>query len=245
MNLLVDLSVRHREPELLDEPGLDAQRHAIALRGLRRINHWTRAAAFLWPKIRDLAREQPQRTLRVLDIASGGGDNAINLVRLGRRAGLKIQVDAADINPQAIEYARRHAEEAHAGIHFERLDVLADPIPPGYDVLTASLFLHHLDEADVVRALQRMAEAAERMVLVADLLRSTIGYAIAWAGTRILSTSHIVRTDGPTSVRAAFTLSEIELLCRQAGLRGAIIERKMPGRFLLAWLRPRSTSGIP
>jgi 2-polyprenyl-3-methyl-5-hydroxy-6-metoxy-1,4-benzoquinol methylase len=238
MTLLVDLSVRRREPELMDDPALDPQRHALALRGLRRINHWSRAPGFLWPSIRDLAREHPDRPLRVLDVACGGADNAINLVHLGRRAGLKIQVDACDISRQAIEYARRHADEARAGINFLELNVLEDPIPAGYDALTTSLFLHHLDEADVVRLLQRMAEAAGRMVLVADLLRSTTSYAVAWLGTRVLSTSPIVRTDGPLSVRAAFTIPEVRGLCERAGLAHAIIERRLPCRFLLTWMRP-------
>jgi len=70
------------------------------------------------------------------------------------------------------------------------------------------------------------------------LVRTRFGYALAWAGGRLLTRSPIVHTDGPLSVRAAFTLDEFGTLAERAGLRGATFRRHWPQRFLFAWRKP-------
>ena len=102
-------------------------------------------------------------------------------------------------------------------------------------MLTCSLFLHHLDEAEAVDLLRRMAAAARQLVLINDLRRSTAGLLLAYLGTRLLSTSPVVHTDGPLSVAAAFTLAEVRKLAAQAGLKGATVAGRWPFRFLLKW----------
>ena len=52
-----------------------------------------------------------------------------------------------------------------------------------------------------------MADAAGRIVLVNDLVRSLPGFLLlAYPAPRLLTTSAVVHYDGPQSVRAAFTL---------------------------------------
>jgi 2-polyprenyl-3-methyl-5-hydroxy-6-metoxy-1,4-benzoquinol methylase len=51
------------------------------------------------------------------------------------------------------------AAAEQAAIHFSVLDVLAGPLPDGFDVVICSLFLHHLAEEQAVLLLQAMAKA--------------------------------------------------------------------------------------
>jgi len=118
------------------------------------------------------------------------------------------------------------------------LDALNDDLPAGFDIITCSLFLHHLDEPDAERLLRKLGTAAGRLVLVNDLARSRRGYLLAWAGTRILSRSPIVHVDGPLSVEGAFTPVEALDLAQRAGLSGATVRRRWPFRYLLRWSRP-------
>src|SRR5258708_4945505 len=104
------LRARNRQPELMDQPGLDESLHAHALRSLSRINWISRTSAVIWRPIRKLALEaDTARPLRILDVACGGGDVAIGLAKRAARAGLKVQVDGCDINPVAVEHARASA----------------------------------------------------------------------------------------------------------------------------------------
>ena len=170
--------------------------------------------------------------LRMLDVACGGGGLAL---ALARRGGRRIEVEGCDISPVAVDCARRAAEARGLSARFFTCDALGEPLPTGYDVVTCSLFLHHLDDEDAVTLLRRMATAARRLVLVDDLNRGRAGYALAWAGCRLLSRSPIVHHDGPVSVAAAFTTGEALDLAARAGLAGATVSRHWPQRFLLAW----------
>jgi 2-polyprenyl-3-methyl-5-hydroxy-6-metoxy-1,4-benzoquinol methylase len=223
------LAHRDRVPELMDEPGLDPAAHRAALRGLARINAVSRSAEILWPAIARLPRP-----IRVLDVATGGGDVPTRLLAKAARAGVPLQVDGCDISATALAHA---AERAGDSVRLFQHDVARDPLPTGYDVVTASLFLHHLPDDDAATVLRRMREAAGRLVLVNDLERGRAAWLLAWAGCRLLTRSPIVHFDGPASVRSAFTVAEVKQLADRSGLTGATVTRHWPYRFLLSWSR--------
>jgi SAM-dependent methyltransferase len=235
---LDSLKQRRCQQEIMDEPDLDAGRHRQALRGLARINWISASDRMLWRPLAALARAEPGRTLRVLDIATGGGDVPIRLWRRACRAGLNLEFHGADISPTALEHAHHNAHRAQADVAFFHLDVRRESIPCGFDVLTCSLFLHHLAEEHALSLLRQLRQAAGRLVLINDLRRCRLGFLLAWLGTRILTASPVARVDGPRSVEAAFTLEEVRALADQAGMEGATLSRHWPCRFLLAWRRP-------
>ena len=73
------VKVRNRLPELMDQPGLDPHLHAQALGGLRRVNRFSATASQLWKPIEELAAQESAGCLRILDVASGGGDVALEI----------------------------------------------------------------------------------------------------------------------------------------------------------------------
>ena len=257
--------MKHRsiEPEVMDDPALDAGRHRRALRGLGRLNRLSGSPRLIWSAIqrfippqaghesskvrgqienRQSKIENPPPPLRVLDIATGGGDLPIALHRLAVQGegigGGGIQIDGCDLSPVALDYARGRAEGVRAVPRFFYLDALNDPLPGDYDVLLCSLFLHHLSDAQAERLLRRMAEAARVGVVVNDLRRSRANLALVHLAARLVSRSDVVHTDGPRSVRAAFTLPEARELAERAGLRGAVVKSAFPCRYLLTWRKP-------
>jgi hypothetical protein len=207
MPLRINLHRRRRVPEIMDQPDLAEGPHRHALRGLERINFWSGSAGILWPGLSDLARRAGPVALRLLDVATGAGDVPIRLWHKARRAGIPLEIEGCDI------------------------------FPGGYDVVTSSLFLHHLGDDQAECFLRRMAGLARQLVLVNDLRRGLAGFLLACVATRVLSSSPVVHTDGPRSVKAAFTPDEVFRLARKAGLEGATVERRWPCRFLLTWRR--------
>jgi 2-polyprenyl-3-methyl-5-hydroxy-6-metoxy-1,4-benzoquinol methylase len=230
------IAERRRTMELMDQPELDRNLHVAALNGLRRLNSISRSTAILWPSIAEAASGLYPAPLRVLDLACGGGDNALAISRLARRAGLPVDVCGCDISPVAISEARRSAAsfQFDSGSFFQ-LDVLKESLPTGFHVITCSLFLHHLSQEDAVGLLRKMADATQSLVLISDLRRTWLGLGLAWAGSRLLTHSPIVRTDAVRSVAGAFVESEIASLTAQNGLDGCVITRHWPQRWLLRW----------
>jgi len=226
---------RRLQPELMDQPGLDPHRHHQALNGLRRINWLSGSAGIVWPSIRQLARRLGSNRIRVLDVASGGGDVAIALWRLARRRGLHLTILGCDISPQAVEFAKTRSSVAGTDIKFCTHDVLRQELPETWDVVMSSLFLHHLTHLEAVDLLCRMARATQHLLLINDLRRSVPNYVLAQVVCRLLTRSPVVHNDGPSSVAASFTLAEVRSLCVQAQLAPVTIERRWPFRFLLTW----------
>lgn len=231
----MSLAVRDRRPEIMDRPDLDPEVHRRALSGLARLNVAARSASLIFHPVAALARELG-RPLEVLDVASGAGDLPIALALHARRAKLPLRVRGSDRSATAIDHAARAAKERSIGVEFVQLDALAGALPAA-DVLTNSLFLHHLDRDEAVQLLRSMAAAARIAVVACDLLRSRLGFALAYAASRALTTSSVVRFDALASVRAAWSLPEIEGIAREAGLAGATIERVWPERFRIVWRR--------
>ena len=165
-----DLSRRRLEPELIDQPTLDADRHLQALDGLARVNFFSGSAGILWPAIRALARSDRQRVWRVLDVASGAGDVPIALWRNrgGPASGWKSKAATSAAGPSSMPGDGR--SECGPKFGFSSA-TRGDGLPGGYDIVTSSLFLHHLNEAQAAELLRRMAASANRLVLVNDLLR--------------------------------------------------------------------------
>ena len=166
----------------------------------------------LWKPLKNLGRP-----LRVLDVATGFGDVPLGLWKKAKAAGVPLEVAGCDISPTAIEAAKQNAP----GIHFFVHDAIRDPLPTGFDVVTCSLFLHHLDNDSAIILLKRMAEAARSRVLVNDLARSRFNFLAVWVACRILSRSRVVRFDGPASVRSAYSPAEALALAERAGLKNA------------------------
>ncbi len=231
------LKQRRREPEIQDQLDLDSELLFGALEGLKRINYWSRSHRLLWPPIRALARATGAGRLSVLDIATGAGDIPIALWQRARREGFNLDIEGCDLNPRAVAFAQDLARQKEAPVSFFPCDVLRDDFSRRFDVVTCSLFLHHLDEEQAVALLGRMAGAARRLVLVNDLRRNVTGLVLAYLGTRLLSTSGVNRVDSLRSVRAAFTLDEAKGLAQRAGLAGATLKKCWPCRLLLTWQR--------
>lgn len=232
------MAQRILEPELMDDPQLSWSEHQRAMRALARINRLSRSARILWPPLRNLARQQPDRLLRVLDLATSGGDIPIQLYHRARRERVPLEITGLDISSRAVQFARTQADAAGAKVRFAQSDVVADELPGDNDVIICSLFLHHLSEYDAIQLLRRMGAAAGKTVLINDLRRSKAGLAAAHLVTHAVTRSPVVRLDGPQSVRAAFSMPEVGEMANQAGLAAARIERRWPFRFLLTWRRP-------
>ena len=237
MSMVTSLRTRNRSLELMDQVDIDVADHREALKGLERINAISGTGRVVWKQIRRLS-QQENRPLRVLDLACGGGDLLIWLSKKAERSGVDLECTGCDISPVAIG----HASETAVRLKTKNLDfcshnVLEDTIPQGYDIVLSTLFLHHLDQADAISFLHRAAQAARCGLLIDDLLRTPLGYALAWIGCRLLSRSHVVHYDGPVSVQGAFSLEELQSLLHEAGLDSATVTRHWPKRCLVTWWR--------
>jgi 2-polyprenyl-3-methyl-5-hydroxy-6-metoxy-1,4-benzoquinol methylase len=215
----------------MDDPSLPAARHRAALSGLARLNRLSGSSGAIWGAIRGRARAGTR--LRLLDVASGSGDVIVGLARRARRAGVEMEITACDVSPLASEIVRERFRAAGMAVEAVTLNALEEELPGPFEIVSSSLFMHHLERPQAVRLLRGMHRAATELMVVDDLVRSRSGYLLAATVPRLVTRSAVVHVDAKLSVRSAFTVNEARDLAAEAGVTGAVVRGRWPARLML------------
>lgn len=223
---------RDLQPEWMDDPDLPRADHLAALRGLTRLNQVSGVGRLMFGYLRRLAKAKPDRRLSLLDVASGSGDIPIGWVQRARREGWELQVTMTDTRRVALDEQQRKASQAKVEVLSLQHDCLQSPLPGGFDVVTSSLFFHHLDDHQVFCLLQSMQAASEGALVLCDLERSRANLFLVKTAAALLSRSPVVHHDASASVRAAFTMEEFKQLAEEALARPVKVSRAFPCRFI-------------
>jgi ubiquinone/menaquinone biosynthesis C-methylase UbiE len=154
-----------------------------------------------------------QSEATVLDVGTGSGDFARRL-----RQRRHVEVIASDVRPEILEIAARNLAGTNH-VSLLRADARALPLGDGeVDIAHASLLMHHFDPDDAITALTEMRRVSRLGVVINDLRRGLIPFAMTAAAVLALSRSAWTRHDGVLSARRAYTLAELDTLARRAGL---------------------------
>jgi len=202
--------------ELMDLPDADPGELARTLRDLAWINRWLGGTRLVRRHLEPFlhGRGTP---VRILDVATGYADIPRAIVRWGRRRGLPVEVEAVDHHDAILQLARQ-ASAAYPEIRFRQGDALLLPCPDeSFDIVLASLVLHHMEGEQTVRVLRELSRVARRAVLVNDLRRGYWPFLVTRTSLYLVSRNRLIHHDGPLSVRRGFLPGELVALAREAG----------------------------
>jgi len=206
------LNARSTAHEMLDAEHLDLLELRRNLREMAMLNRLPGGIGASVRAVERLLGEQGEAT--VLDVGTGSGDFARRL-----RQRRHVEVIASDLRPEVLEIAARNLAGTN---HVTLLHADARAIPLAdaeVDVAHASLLMHHFDPDDVVRAFAEMRRVARLGVVINDLRRGLVPFAMTAAAVLALSRGTYTRHDGVLSARRAYTLAELDTLAARAGLK--------------------------
>ena len=221
------------EEELLDAGAGSDEDVAKSLTDLRRINRFLGGRKVVLRAISSCLDGESSQRVSLLDVGTGSADIPMAVAALCSQRGLERFIAAVDISERNLRVSRARLQVS-SEIHLVQADSLRLPFASrSFDFVTASLFLHHFRDDDVVRLLSDFGRIARRAVIVNDLVRNLVPYYFARITFPILTTSFLTRNDGPVSVLRAFTPEEMNDLARRAGLKNVEVRRKFPYRLSL------------
>lgn len=225
------MPVRTGDPEILDVEKPPRELLDRCYGYLKFVNRWLGGTRATLARFRRFARGwRPGETIRVLDVAAGAADIPAALVRWGRRRGFDLRVTALDLDPRALDYARR---DVGGAVDCLCANVLRMPCREGaFDYVTSSLFFHHLTDGQIVAVLRAFDAIARRGIVVNDLIRRLRAW--IWIKLFTLWANPIVRVDGPLSVRKSLTTAEMKGLVASAGLGYLEVETHFGHRMTVA-----------
>jgi len=214
-------------PELLDDDLGSPAEIAASLVDLRHINDWfggTRTTAAL---LEQVAKECGCNQLSVLEVGAGSGDLPIRAGHILARTGWDVRVTLLD---RMWSHLPRNEASSIAG------DALALPFRDGaFDVVSCSLFAHHLEPEELRRFACEALRVCRRAVLINDLIRSRLHLWLVYAGLPLFR-SRITWHDAPASVRRAYTADEMRQMLRDVPAARLTVERKYLYRMgVLLW----------
>jgi SAM-dependent methyltransferase len=215
---VLDLRERSREPERLDL-GVEEAEAVRSLADLRLVNRWLGGRRHLLRAVRPFLHEGA----RVLDVGCGSADLPAQL----------LEAVPARIVVVGVDLKLLHLRQAPQKVHRVVADVRELPFPPrSFDVVTASLFLHHFDGAAVASVLRSLFSLARRALVVNDLLRARVPLLFGRFFFPLLFQSPVSVADGLVSIRRAFRPHELREAFQAADLPGVQILRRFPYRLL-------------
>jgi SAM-dependent methyltransferase len=217
---VIDLHARATDPEGLDL-GVEPEEARRSLADLRFVNRWLGNTGPFIAAVLPYLRASPRP--RLLDVGSGSGDVPVLLRRAleGRVAAV-----AADIK-------LLHLQAAPPELLRVVADARALPFADGaFDVVTASLFLHHFDEEELPPLLRSLYALAGRALVVNDLRRARVPYVFGTAVFPMLFRSRVSVEDGLISIRRSFREPELRAAFASAGIPAVRITRHWPYRLL-------------
>lgn len=217
---MIDLSRRATEPELLDE-GVSEDEAGRSLGDLRWVNRWLGGRRSLLKAA--LPFLDGRGRSRLLDVGCGSADVPAYVARM---AGANVMAVGVDIK-------LLHLRHAPPEIRTVVADVRSLPfVAATFDVVTASLFLHHFDGPEVAPVLRALYSLARRALIVNDLRRARVPYLFGRGVFPFVFASPVSVNDGLLSIRRAFNPAELRAAFEEAGVPGVRIHRSFPYRLV-------------
>lgn len=192
------------------------------LRDLARVNRLLGGTELSWQALEPLLRDRGQgQPLRLLDVGSGLADVPVALSRRAAKAELDLDILATDVRPEIVAAAAAHTMAAGASsvkVALAAQDRIDQP-DGSFDVVHASLVLHHLEPAAAIDFLREMARVANRAVIVNDLDRAWQWWIGAWFLAHLATANRYTRHDAPLSVRRAYRPDEVRQMAMGVDMR--------------------------
>jgi ubiquinone/menaquinone biosynthesis C-methylase UbiE len=236
---------RSNDLEHIDTGDYTPEEYEGCIVELQRVNQWLGDARALRRSLLADIEQTNLRRFSVLDVAAGSGELLRVAATWSRRNKLKGSFTALELNARS---ARAVLDKSHGlgEIVSVRGDALQLPFAASsFDYSISSLFTHHLDDREVVRALQELNRVTRRRIFIIDLHRHPVAYYFYRTVGRLMLHNRLLREDGALSILRSFKPPELANLASQAGLEDVSIRRRFPYRLVLSaranWMDQRSS----
>jgi len=199
-----------------------------SLRDLQSFNQRLGGIATTRDLVLTAAAVSGKKELSLLEVAAGNGFVPFHVAQEIAQRGIQLTVTLSD---RVASHLPRNGTSSKLVA-----DALALPFADSsFDLVSSSLFLHHLSPADVVQFAREALRVSRLAFLVNDLVRHWLHLALAYAGVPLYR-SRLTRHDAPASVRQAYTIDEMRTLLLKSGAANVESQSRFLYRMgLIAW----------
>ena len=209
MDFFISTKNRTDKEELMDDFSIGGDLLRDTLDKLENINRWLGGNLMTVRALKKVLKNHPkEQELTIADIGCGHGDILRDVAKFGRKNGYKMKLIGMDANPTAIAYANKLSTE-FPELSFKTEDIFSEAFKNRkFDVVLATLFLHHFKEAQLVSFLGNTLKQTKIGIVVNDLHRHKLAYYLFMLLSVFIKNNMIIE-DGLTSVLRGFKRNEL------------------------------------
>lgn len=222
MDFFISTKKRTDKEELMDDFSIGGDLLRDTLDKLENINRWLGGNAMTVKSLKKVLKNHPkEQELTIADIGCGHGDILRDVAKFGRKNGYKMRLIGMDANPTAIAYAKKLSTE-FSELSFITEDIFSKEFKERtFDVVLATLFLHHFKEDPLVSFLENTLKQTKIAIVVNDLHRHTLAYYLFMLLSVFIKNKMIIE-DGLTSVLRGFKRKDLVKISKRIQVKSQI-----------------------
>ncbi len=222
MRFLVDTKERSNTIEIMDDLSMSGEVLLKTLDQLAIINKWLGGNAITINGIKKLLEKHTlSKPLTIIDLGCGGGDMLRKVADYGRRKGYIFNLIGVDANVHTVEYAKKLSQK-YPEISYLHQDVFSQDFKEmSYDIVLATLFIHHFKGKQLIDLLWMLKENAKLGIVVNDLHRHAMAYYLFKLLSSTIS-NEMVKQDGLTSILRGFKKEELVKISKELNVKSQI-----------------------
>ena len=215
MDFFISTKNRTNKEELMDDFSIGGDLLRDTLDKLENINRYLGGNLVTLNSLKKVLKNHPkEQELTIVDIGCGHGDILRDVAKFGRKKGYKMTLLGIDANPTAIAYANE-LSTAFPELSFKTEDIFSDSFKNRqFDVVLATLFLHHFKEEQLVSFLGDTLKQTKIAIVVNDLHRHKLAYYLFMLLSLFIKNKMIIE-DGLTSVLRGFKRKDLERISQK------------------------------
>lgn len=189
---------------------------------LENINRYLGGNLVTVNSLKEVLKNHPKdQELVIADIGCGHGDILRDVAKFGRKNGYKFKLIGMDANPTAIAYANELSTEFEE-LSFKTEDIFSEAFKNRtFDVVLATLFLHHFKEPQLVSFLENTLKQTKIAIVVNDLHRHKLAYYLFMLLSVFIKNKMIIE-DGLTSVLRGFKRKDLVRISKKINVEPQI-----------------------
>ena len=157
MDFFISTKQRTNKEELMDDFSIGGDLLRDTLDKLENINRWLGGNKVTLFGLQSILKKHPkEQEITIVDIGCGHGDILRDVAKFGRKNGYNFKLIGVDANPTAIHYANELSVN-FPELSFKTEDIFSDDFQKReFDVVLATLFLHHFKEIELIPFLDKI-----------------------------------------------------------------------------------------
>jgi len=207
--MLIDLSERSTQPELMDDFREGIQKLRIVFDDINRVNSILGGSNITVNAVADIIEANIQDEYTIVDMGCGDGNMLRELARYCRKRKINARLVGIDLNADALQLGKE-ASLDYPEIEFQHRDILElQENDLNCDIIINTLCMHHFENKDLLLFLNKFNQLASLGVVINDLQRSRWAYYLFKAFSLIFIKTKTAKIDGLISISKGFLKSDL------------------------------------